>query len=46
MPCGHFEAYAWAYLLKTVDDERFAAAIDRARKLLDATSKTQMAGRI
>jgi two-component system, LytTR family, response regulator len=29
-----------------VDDERFAAAIDRARKLLDATSKTQMAGRI
>jgi len=24
-----------------VDDERFAAAVDRARKLLDATSKTQ-----
>ena len=39
MPCGHFEAYALAYLLKTVDDERFAAAIDRARKLLDATSE-------
>jgi two-component system LytT family response regulator len=46
MPCGHFEAYALAYLLKTVDDKRFAAAIDRARKLLDATSMTQMAGRI
>ena len=24
-----------------MDDERFAAAVDRARKLLDATSKTQ-----
>lgn len=41
-----FEVHALDYLLKPVDDERFAAAIDRARKLLDATSKTQMVERI
>ena len=41
-----FEVHALDYLLKPVDDERFAAAIDRARRLMDSESKTRMAGRI
>ena len=41
-----FEVHALDYLLKPVDDERFAAAIDRARRLTDSASKTQMAERI
>ncbi|HXN29802.1 MAG TPA: LytTR family DNA-binding domain-containing protein [Candidatus Acidoferrales bacterium] len=38
-----FEVHALDYLLKPVDDERFAAAIDRARRLMDSASKTRMA---
>ncbi|HUA99936.1 MAG TPA: LytTR family DNA-binding domain-containing protein [Terracidiphilus sp.] len=41
-----FEVHALDYLLKPVDDRRFSAAVDRARKLVDLTSKTQMAERI
>jgi two-component system LytT family response regulator len=41
-----FEVHALDYLLKPVDDERFAAAIGRARKLVDSSSKTKMAERI
>jgi two-component system LytT family response regulator len=41
-----FEVHALDYLLKPVDDLRFSAAVDRARKLVDSTSKTQMAERI
>ncbi len=41
-----FEVHALDYLLKPVDDERFAAAIDRARRLADSASKTRMAERI
>jgi two-component system, LytTR family, response regulator len=41
-----FEVHALDYLLKPVDDERFAAAVDRARKLDDATSRIQMTERI
>ena len=41
-----FEVHALDYLLKPVDDRRFSAAVDRARKMADATSKTRMAERI
>jgi len=41
-----FEVHALDYLLKPVDDERFAAAVDRARGLMDAASKNRMAERI
>ncbi len=41
-----FEVHALDYLLKPVDDRRFSTAVDRARKLADSTSKTQMAERI
>jgi two-component system, LytTR family, response regulator len=41
-----FEVHALDYLLKPVDDRRFSAAVDRARKFADSTSKTQMAERI
>lgn len=41
-----FEVNALDYLLKPVDDGRFAAAIDRARRLMDSASKTRMAERI
>src|SRR5580658_10223471 len=41
-----FEVHALDYLLKPVDDRRFSAAVDRARKLVDSTSKTQIAERI
>lgn len=41
-----FEVHALDYLLKPVDDERFAAAIGRARTLLDSATKTAMAARI
>jgi two-component system, LytTR family, response regulator len=40
-----FEVHALDYVLKPVDDERFAAAIDRARKLGDSTSRIRMAER-
>ena len=41
-----FEVHALDYLLKPVDDERFAVAIERARKLADSTSKLRMTERI
>ena len=41
-----FEAHAMDYLLKPVDDVRFAEAIDRARELVSSAAKTQMAERI
>ncbi len=41
-----FQVNALDYLLKPVDDERFTAAIDRARRLMLSASKTQMAERI
>jgi two-component system, LytTR family, response regulator len=41
-----FEFHALDYLLKPVDDERFAAAVDRARTLVNAAAKNQMAERI
>ena len=41
-----FEVHALDYLLKPVDDERFASAIGRVRKLLDSSLKTRMAERV
>ncbi len=41
-----FEVHALDYLLKPVDDERFAAAVGRARKLVDSSLKTRMAERV
>jgi two-component system, LytTR family, response regulator len=41
-----FEVHALDYLLKPIDDERFAAAIGRARNLMDSTLKTIMADRV
>lgn len=41
-----FEVHALDYLLKPVDDERFAAAVNRARQLDDSVSKLRMTQRI
>jgi two-component system, LytTR family, response regulator len=41
-----FEVHALDYLLKPVDDGRFSAAVDRARKLVDSAAKTHTAERI
>lgn len=41
-----FEVHALDYLLKPVDDERFAAALDRVRKGMSAASKMTMAERL
>jgi two-component system LytT family response regulator len=41
-----FEVHALDYLLKPVDDERFAAAIDRVRKRMSASSKMKIADRL
>ncbi len=41
-----FEVHALDYILKPVDDERFAFAVGRARKLLDAATKTKLTDRI
>ena len=41
-----FEVHALDYLLKPVDDERFGAAVERARQVGDAGSKVHMAERI
>ena len=41
-----FEVHALDYLLKPVDDERFAVALDRARKLDDSTARIRMTERI
>jgi two-component system LytT family response regulator len=41
-----FEFHALDYLLKPLHDERFAAAINRARKLMDSTLKASMVERV
>jgi two-component system, LytTR family, response regulator len=41
-----FEVHALDYLLKPIDDERFAVAIQRARRLVGSQSKTQFDQRI
>ncbi|HEU4390669.1 MAG TPA: LytTR family DNA-binding domain-containing protein [Blastocatellia bacterium] len=41
-----FEAQALDYLLKPIDDARFAVAVDRARSLVSSASKALMAKRI
>jgi two-component system LytT family response regulator len=41
-----FEVSALDYLLKPLDDERFETALNRARKQMDAASKTELAGRM
>lgn len=41
-----FEVHALDYLLKPVDDERFAAAIERARKVTDSAWKDRTAERL
>ena len=41
-----FDVRALHYLLKPVDDLRFAAAVDRARDLVDSSLKTEMAQRV
>ena len=41
-----FDFHALHYLLKPVDDSRFAAAIGRARDLADSTLKAEMAQRV
>ncbi|MGC2402857.1 MAG: LytTR family DNA-binding domain-containing protein [Acidobacteriaceae bacterium] len=41
-----FDVHALHYLLKPVDDARFAAAVGRARDLIDSSSKAEMAQRV
>ena len=41
-----FDVHALDYVLKPVDDRRLSAAVDRARKAVDSSSKTRMAERI
>jgi two-component system, LytTR family, response regulator len=41
-----FDVHALDYLLKPVDDDRFTAAVSRARNLLDSSSRLQAAERI
>jgi two-component system, LytTR family, response regulator len=41
-----FEVHALDYLLKPVDDDRFAAAVERARKLGDSASKLRLSERV
>jgi two-component system, LytTR family, response regulator len=41
-----FEVHALDYLLKPVDDERFGAAVQRARQVGDSDARVQMAERI
>lgn len=41
-----FEVHALDYLLKPIDDERFAVAIKRARRFVDSQSKSQFDTRI
>jgi two-component system, LytTR family, response regulator len=41
-----FEVHALDYLLKPIDDERFAVAIQRARRFADSQSKAQFDERI
>jgi len=39
-----FEVHAVDYLLKPLDDERFAVAVNRAREQLDTTRKAELVG--
>jgi two-component system LytT family response regulator len=41
-----FEVHALDYLLKPLDDDRFASALNRARMQIDAPSKTGLIARI
>jgi two-component system, LytTR family, response regulator len=41
-----FDVHALDYLLKPIDDERFSAAVQRARQVQDSGSKLEMAERI
>jgi len=41
-----FDVHALHYLLKPVDDTRFATAVSRVRELLDSASKADMAQRV
>jgi len=41
-----FEVSALDYLLKPLDDERFEAALNRARKQMHAASEAELAGRM
>ena len=41
-----FEVHALDYLLKPVDDERFAAAVERMRQRMSASSRMKMADRL
>jgi two-component system LytT family response regulator len=41
-----FDVHALHYLLKPVDDTRFAIAVGRARELVDSASKADMAQRV
>jgi two-component system, LytTR family, response regulator len=41
-----FEVHALDYLLKPVDDERFARAVERARQVQDTDSKIRMSERL
>ena len=41
-----FEVYALDYLLKPIDDDRFASAIDRAREVFHSDRKLQMTERL
>jgi two-component system LytT family response regulator len=41
-----FAVHALDYLLKPLDDERLATAVNRAKKQLDTVSKAEMAGRM
>ena len=41
-----FEVHALDYLLKPVDDERFAAALERARRRIDSDEKARTAERL
>jgi two-component system, LytTR family, response regulator len=41
-----FEVHALDYLLKPLDDERFATAVNRAQLQMDAASKAALVGRI
>jgi two-component system, LytTR family, response regulator len=41
-----FEVHALDYLLKPIDDARFAAAVGRARRMLEATARASAAERV